>query len=59
MSEEVSNNDMANAMPTKTYVRGAYLYSTDDGTAYEEKSRNRVEDEVFIEDKANLGSLKR
>jgi hypothetical protein len=58
MSEEVSN-DMANAIPTKTYVRGAYLYSTDDGTAYEEKSRNRVEDEVTIEDKANLGSLKR
>jgi hypothetical protein len=58
MSEEVSN-DLSSAIPTKTYVRGAYLYSTDDGTGYEEKARNRVEDEVTIEDKANLGSLKR
>ena len=41
MSEEGSN-DIPSAIPTKTYVRGAYLYSTDDGTGYEEKARNRV-----------------
>lgn len=43
MTEELS--DLAtSAIPTKTYVRGAFLFTTDDGNGYEEKNRYRPED---------------